>query len=285
MKFILARAEGAGWKAYTPEENIPEGAELKEVDTKKLLAKPKDWGMVEFCEAILRRYYRHVVTSNDQDISDVAFHLGNRAYNDQVNTDAESIKEDILSGEIKDRDDLYERVSSECESAVMYTRSAHEVLLYTDNFDHGFDEGLISTEHSRSERNRPDMVTQIAHWAYYADLMERLQNMEGIDVNEDNLGRCKTCNGDGYVTDRYNVTHQCKECEKYDSRTAAVQAAVNAGDVKLCNVCNNMSYTHSLKDNMPIACTQCSDITDDEAAILARDEDGLELATPEENDA
>lgn len=189
MKFKLARVEGEGWKAYKYREPVPDGAEVKTVDAEEIFKNPKSWEAIDFCEAVLRRAYRHVVTSNENDLSDVAYSLGNRAYCKQLNRDVEHIVEDVKSGDIKDREGLLERVYNECESAVMYMRASHEIMLYTDHFEYGFDEGFICTERERPGRDEPDLVTQIAYWAYYGDLMDRLSRAEGIDIDEEDLGQ------------------------------------------------------------------------------------------------
>lgn len=274
MKLILVREEGEGWKAYVPGEEIPKDAEVKEVDTDVLVSDPNGWETVQLCEAVLRKHYRHVVTSNDSDLSDVAYHAGLRAYSQQLNYDAESIREDILSGDIVDRDDLYERVSQEAENAAMYTRAAYEILLYSDNTTRGRDEGLVEYDSRRCAGDT--FITALAHYAYEGDLMARLDNFDDIDVNDANLGRCGDCNGKGYTVDADDVVRRCGECDKYDNRKEAIEAAVTAKDVKECLRCGNKSYTMTGLNGAPEACVVCSTLSDEEAQELASVEDGVE---------
>lgn len=281
MKLILAREEGEGWKAYVPGEEVPKDAEVKEVDTDSLVNDPNGWETVQVCEAVLRKHYKHVVTSNDSDLSDVAYHEGLRAYAQQLNYDAESIREDVLSGDIASRDDLYERVSQEAENASMYTRAAYEILLYSDNTTYGLDNGLVEYDRKRCEGDA--FITALAHWAYHEDLMERVAAFDDVDVNDDNLGRCSECNAKGYTVDANDVVQRCGECDKYDDRKEAIAAAVAAKDVKECLRCENKSYTMTGLNGAPEACRACSQMADEEAVELASTEDGVE--PPEEDDA
>lgn len=273
MKLVLAREEGESWKAYVPGEDVPKGAETKEVDTDLLALAPNGWETVQLCEAVLRKHYKHVVMSNDSDLSDVAYHAGLRAYTQQLNYDAESIREDILSGDIVDRDDLYERVSQEAENAAMYTRAAYEILLYSDNTTYGLDEGLV--EYDRKRCAGDAFISALAGWAYHADLMDRLGAFDDIDVNDENLGRCGDCNGKGYTVDAHDVVRRCGECDKYDDRKEAIEAAVDAKDAKRCLRCDSKSYTLTGVRGQPEACTNCSSLSDEEACELAQ-EDGVE---------
>lgn len=281
MKLLLAREDGEGWKAYVPGEEVPKDAEVKEVDTDALVNDPNDWKTLQLCEAVLRKHYRHVVLSNDSDLSDVAYHEGLRAYAKQLTADAESLYDDIVSGDIEDRDDLYERVSQQAENASMYTRAAYEILLYSDNTTYGLDNGLVEYDRKHCEGDR--FITALAHYAYHEDLMERVAAMDGIDVNDDNLGRCTECNAKGYTVDTFDAVHRCDECDKYDDRKEAIAAAVAAKDVKECLRCENKSYTMTGLNGAPEACRACSQMADEEAVELASTEDGVE--PPEEDDA
>ena len=274
MKLVLAREEGESWKAYVPGEDVPKGAETKEVDTDLLALAPNGWETVQLCEAVLRKHYKHVVMSNDSDLSDVAYHAGLRAYSQQLNYDAESICEDILSGDIVDRDDLYERVSQEAENAAMYTRAAYEILLYSDNTTYGLDEGLVEYDRKRCEGDT--YISTLAGWAYHADLMGRLDAFDDINVNDENLGRCGYCNGKGYTVDAHNEIRRCGECDKYDDRKEAIEAAVAAKDAKECLRCDNKSYTMTGRNGAPEACVVCCTLSDEEAQELASVEDGVE---------
>lgn len=274
MKLLLAREDGEGWKAYVPGEDVPKGAETKEVDTDLLASDPNGRETVQLCEAVLRKHYKHVVTSNDSDLSDVAYHAGLRAYSRQLEADAESIRDDILSGDIESRDDLYERVSQEADSSAMYTRAAYEILLYSDNTTYGLDEGLM--EYDRKHCEGDTFITHLAAWAYHADLMDRLGRFDDIDVNDENLGRCTECGGKGYTVDSFDTVHRCGECDKYDDRKEAIEAAVTAKDVKECLRCDNKSYTMTGLNGAPEACVVCSTLSDKEAQELASVEDGVE---------
>lgn len=278
MKFKLARAEGEGWKAYAPGEKVPEG-EVKEVDAVELLARPNDWELIEFCEAVLRRHYRYVVTSNDSDLSNVAWNLGEQEYAKELTGDAEDLRDDILSGEIDDSEELYERMHSVCDNTVTYTRHCYEVVQHTDNVEYGFTEGLINYDPKRPE----NLITSIAYWAYYGDLLERLGKMEGIDLRADKLGRCEDCDGKGYTIDSNDVIRRCEECDKYDTRAEAAEAAVDRKDAKKCLRCDNKSYTLTGVRGAPEACTNCSTLADEEACELAQ-EDGVEPPEDEEGE-
>lgn len=279
MKLILAREEGEGWKAYVPGEDMPEGAETKEVDTDLLASAPNDWETVQLCEAVLRKHYRHVVTSNDSDLSDVAYHEGLRAYSKQINADAEWIREDILSGDIASRDDLYERVGQEAENASMYTRAAYEILLYSDNTTYGLDDGLV--EYDRKRCAGDAFITALAHWAYHEDLMERVAAFDDVDVNDKNLGRCSECDAKGYTVDVNDVVRRCGECDKYDDREEAIEAAVAEKAVKECLRCGNKSYTRTGLKGAPEACVTCCSLSDEEAQELAS-EDGVVPPEPDD---
>lgn len=281
MKLILAREEGEGWKAYVPGEEVPRDAEVKEVDTDVLVNDPNGWETVQLCEAVLRKHYRHVVTSNDHDLSEVAYHAGLRAYSDQVEADAESIRDDIVSGDIVDRDDLYERVSQEADNAATYTRAAYEILLYSDNTTYGLDEGLV--EYDRHRCAGDTFIAHLAAWAYHADLMDRLGRFDDVNINDENLGRCTKCEGKGYTVDAFDVVHRCEDCDKYDDRKEAIEAAVAAKDVKECLRCDNKSYTMTGLNGAPESCRACCQMSDEEAVELASTEDGVE--PPEADDA
>lgn len=278
MKFKLVREENGSWKVHDSAAGIPANAEVKEVETDELLKDPRGWAFTDFCEAVLRARYRHVVVSNESDLSDVAWNLGEREYAKELTCDAEGLRADILSRDIEDSDALYERMNDLCDNTVMYTRHCYEIIQHTDNIEHGFDEGLI-----HYDRENPNaLITGIAYWAYYADLMDRLGEMDDIDLNADKLGRCEECDGKGYELDANDVIRPCGECDKYDSREAAADAAIAGGDVKRCLRCHNKGYTMTGVRGRPEACTVCTSLDDDEACALAV-EDGVDML--EEDDA
>lgn len=280
MKFKLVRKEGMPWTAHDIDEVVDEGAEVKEVDAAELLKTVKSWELIEFCRAVLQREYRHVITSNDTDISDVAFRLGEAAYSAELDSDAEGLRDDILTGAIENQDDLQEQLHSACVSTVMYPRHAYEVLLHTDHFEYGFEEGLINFD----RKNPDNIATAIAHWAYYADLQERLSKLDDIDIYDEHLGRCQDCEAKGYTVDSSDIVHRCDSCDKYDTREEAIKAAVHDKVVKECLRCDNKSYTLTGVNNSPEGCPVCSNLDPEEAQELAKDEDGLEPPEEEETE-
>lgn len=270
MKLKLAREEGKPWMAYKLDEKLPDVCEQFDVDTDELFTDLKDWQTVRFCEAVLQKSYRHVITSNDQDLSDVAYNQGNRTYAWQVNSDAESIREDILSGDIVDRDDLDERIYQEAENATMYTRNAYEIILYSDNADSGLDEGVVV--YDRKHCAGDTFIGAMAYWAYAADLRAALAQFDDIDLNDDNLGRCSECDGKGYTVNKYSVLRRCMECEKYSTHEDAVDAGVKNKDVNRCYSCGNLGYSTNNEEENVEACTRCTSMTDENAQEQA-DED------------
>jgi hypothetical protein len=60
---------------------------------------------------------------------------------------------------------------------VIYTYRAHHVLLFSDNANHGFDEGLVQLSPG-SVRDVSDLVGQLAFWALRADVEQAAYELQ-----------------------------------------------------------------------------------------------------------
>jgi len=122
------------------------------------------------------------------DMLDRAIDLAHQAYKAHVNDLAEGIMEDIVSGEIEDRDDLSTRLheTADGDGWVIYTRKAMMVVMCSDNGGHGMEEGVIGA----SCFNGSIPWSQLAYCALEADITDALLSdgkEHGIDINAEDL--------------------------------------------------------------------------------------------------
>jgi hypothetical protein len=125
-----------------------------------------------------------------------------REYYEDVKGLAESIKEDYDRGEIADRDHLLDRIHETVDgcSRVIYTSSAQEALLVSDNDSAGIDS--LGADGFDWSSGIP--WSQLAFFAVEADVVEELGHM-GLNVNDD-----------FEVCDEHKKPHvdvdECEEC-------------------------------------------------------------------------
>lgn len=282
MKIKIARPPEGVWAAYEANA-VPAGYEVKEGEDFELPFKPESYPAIEMAVAVLRRTYSAVYYTNESDLSHQAYLMGRAAYNAELESDVDSIVKDVFSGEINDRDDLYERIQEVCDSTVTYTRKVREILLYTENFNYGFDEGVLSTRQPDfGPRRSTDWATSIAFWSYYGDLQDALGKQ--LKMNKKHLGRCNECKCKGYVVEDDVVkicgAYDCDHGEKFATRDDAIKQAVENEAVKTCRVCDNRSYYVTDKKQIE-ACPSCAASMEKADAEELASEDGYE---PEEND-
>ncbi|MCG8431281.1 MAG: hypothetical protein MJA29_08930 [Candidatus Omnitrophica bacterium] len=116
-----------------------------------------------------------------------------QAYYSHIRETVDSLRADIISGEIDDREALSDRIHSDCDSTqwTIYTFKAQCVLMCSDSDDYGIDElGVESFDWSAGIP-----WSQLAYWAQYGDIMDSLDSV-GIDdekleaIAEFNLADC-----------------------------------------------------------------------------------------------
>lgn len=120
-----------------------------------------------------------------EDLLSRAMDLARLAYREHVKDLAQEFLDDIVSGNIEDRETLYERVAQDVDSDgwVIYTAKAKLVLLVSNNAERGAEEGLV-------EFNDGIPWSQLAYCAMEQDVMDDLIDMGpalGIDINCDDL--------------------------------------------------------------------------------------------------
>lgn len=114
-----------------------------------------------------------------------AVSLMRRAYYSDISSYAEDIGYEIKRGNIPDMDALDERIRETADGSqwVIYTWKAQAVAMCSDNNEAGFTDGVLD----------PSRWTDGLDWsaiAYYAmeqDLRDAMSNVEGIDLDSDNL--------------------------------------------------------------------------------------------------
>lgn len=122
-----------------------------------------------------------------EDMLSRALSMARDAYARHVTDLVEDIVDAIKRGDIEDRDGLYTYVHETVDGDgwVIYTAKAQLVAMVSSNSEAGMEEGLIDT------RSFKDGIpwSQIAYCALERDVMDELSTVDGIDINDDNLGR------------------------------------------------------------------------------------------------
>ena len=120
-----------------------------------------------------------------EDLLSRAMDLARQAYREHVKDLAQEFLDAIVSGDIEDRETLYERVAQDVDSDgwVIYTAKAKLVLLVSSNAERGAEEGLVEFK---------DGIpwSQLAYCALEQDVMDDLIDMGPalcIDINADDL--------------------------------------------------------------------------------------------------
>jgi len=200
-------------------------------------------------EALLRSWNADIVVSSDP--VHTARQLLRAKYWDEVQSDAQSIWDDIKSHDIKDSDDVYERMTE-----VRCSMEDTDVLNFTNNADYESTQGLGSDE--------DDPLGSMASWAYYGDVMRALCEL-GYESHKPHLGLCEECEGArGFIEPYPGFIARCTECETLDSLSEAIEAAIKAREVQPCSKCSTLGY---LTDGNPVrACDLCRVFDTDEEA-------------------
>lgn len=120
-----------------------------------------------------------------EDLLSRAMDLARLAYREHVKDLAQEFLDDIVSGDIEDRETLFERVAERVDSDgwVIWNNKAKLALLVSSNAERGAEEGLVEFK---------DGIpwNQLAYCAMEQDVMEDLIDMGpalGIDINADDL--------------------------------------------------------------------------------------------------
>lgn len=137
-------------------------------------------------KSVLERKYKHVITCrNDSDLLDEAQRICRRDYYADVNSTAESIRDDVLSGDIEDADELEQRIHETIDGAsrVIYTHEAIQCVLHSDHNNAAFEDELLPAE------SYTDGIpwSSIAYYAFKADVEEKLEEL-GVDASKRDLG-------------------------------------------------------------------------------------------------
>ena len=122
------------------------------------------------------------------ELLDRATSLAGRAYKAHVRDLAEGILEDIVSGEIEDRDDFSTRIHETVDGDgwVIYTWKAKMVLMCSDNSGEGADEGTVDS----SEFRHGIPWSGLAYCALERDVIDYLLSegeKVGVDINTEDL--------------------------------------------------------------------------------------------------
>lgn len=178
----------------------------------------------------LSRKYKHVVLARDDDsVLEEAKRIHERDYWNDVRDAADALKRMIEEGEVTDRDDFYDRLHEYVDGheRVIYTSQAQECLLFSRHDGDAVEEGLVDASCFK------DGVpwSAMAFEAFKQDVLDQLGSMEGIDLNEDDLGVTKK--RAGFV---YSETHICDDCIDDDQRDENPRA-IAAGEEYECDFC------------------------------------------------
>lgn len=123
-----------------------------------------------------------------EDLLSRAMDLAGQAYKEHVKDLAQEFLDAIVSGDIEDRETLFERVAERVDSDgwVIWNNKAKLVLLVSSNAEHGLEDGLVDT--SSFKDGIP--WNSLAYCALEQDVYEVLHDMGpalGIDINADDL--------------------------------------------------------------------------------------------------
>ena len=110
-----------------------------------------------------------------------------REYYGDIRSMAEDLAKEIKTGTIETREDLMDRIHEDVDGNqwVIYTRRAQVVLLVSDNDSAGPDS--LGAEGFDWKDGIP--WSQLAYFAVEQDLIEALGAEDGIEINEDDLGK------------------------------------------------------------------------------------------------
>jgi hypothetical protein len=103
-------------------------------------------------------------------------------YYGDVRSTAEELIEACKSGEIADREALFDRIHEECDGSawIIYTANAQQVLMFSDNDDAGIEE--LGADSFDWKNGIP--WSQLAFYAMERDVFDMLDAL-GLDVNDD----------------------------------------------------------------------------------------------------
>lgn len=115
---------------------------------------------------------------------DEASRILSAAYFADVRRTAERIVDEIRSGNIEDRGELFNAIRETVDGhrRVFITYKAIETVLYSPNASAGFDGGLLAGDLADTDLSQ--LMTQIAYAAFEQDVLEQLERMD-VDVNEE----------------------------------------------------------------------------------------------------
>lgn len=204
--------------------------------------------------ALLRAWDADLIVSSDP--VQTARNTLRLKYWEEVESDAQSIWDDIKSHDIKDDEGVYERMT-ELNSSMENT----DVLSFTRHADYAKREDLGLSD---------DPVESLAHWAYYGDVAHALYAL-GYRSHEPYLGLCEECEGGrGFVEPYPGFIALCTECGTLDSLSEAIEAAVKAREVQPCSRCDTHGYL--IDGGTTRACDLCRVFETDEQANEYKEE-------------
>ncbi len=204
--------------------------------------------------ALLRSWDANVVVSSDP--ARTARYLLERKYWEEVESDAQSIWDDIKSHDLTYSDAVYERMDK-----VRCSMSDSDVLSFSRNVDYEQKQGL-------SDRNDP--LGSMAMWAYYGDVQHALCDL-GYESHKPHLGLCEECEGGrGFVEPYPGFIALCTECKTLDSLSEAIGAAIKAREVQPCSKCGTHGYL--VEGDTTRACDLCQVFDSDEQANEYKEE-------------
>lgn len=120
---------------------------------------------------------------------DKALEEGERIAKARYHRDVASSAEEIVKEHKDHGTDITDLIAQEADRAVIYTKSALDILVESDNWTAIEDQGMEIPTDSVS-----NTVTVIAYWAYYQDLTEAVSEYAGdhdIDIESNPSHRSK----------------------------------------------------------------------------------------------
>jgi len=113
-----------------------------------------------------------------------------RHYREWVADTVNNLVEDYIRGEIEDEEGLEERLNSDADSALTYTKDQYEVIYNSENTNDGLDMARDSGMFDREQRGGSRESNPVSIWAYYTldiDVRELLGVSEAMTEISENV--------------------------------------------------------------------------------------------------
>lgn len=162
---------------------------------------------------------------------DAAMNTMRRNYWQSVRDYAESIRDDVLSGELSDWESVDSRLWEDCDGSawIIYTFQAQQVLLLSDNDSIGVDE--LGADGFDWSNGVP--YSQLAFFALRADISEQLDAI-GIDYDYlESIAEIADMERETIVECLESVCIECADDESNDTLREALRANVLDGAIEL----------------------------------------------------